>query len=233
VPALELQLAEALAAKAAAERALAEALEGRENLEIVLSEPLAKRGFGPGRSLLQRVISMGQALDAARSPGGCYIAREIPEGHWINELRFEWFARGHGYASTQTQAIPALAKCEPGELYHAATAIMRGASIPIPNGATTAQPPAIVDLAQWLSHLWEWQQLTFPGETLEQVYAHLKEEVRELGDHISDKLEIADCLNLLFCCAFHQGIDPLDALRPRTRSTARGTGGRWVVVGGT
>ncbi len=58
----------------------------------------------------------------------------ITDDHWLNEERFAWFRKGYGYATTQMMAISALSKCDPGELYHVVTAIMRGAGIkdPIP-----------------------------------------------------------------------------------------------------
>ena len=46
------------------------------------------------------------------------IAQGIPKGHWLQGDEFEEFCNGYAYAETQTLAIPALAKCAPGELYY-------------------------------------------------------------------------------------------------------------------
>jgi len=62
-----------------------------------------------------------------------HIARQIKEGSWLQEDRFEWFRKGFGYASTQTRATPALSKASPEEICHAVCAIMRGAGLTEPD----------------------------------------------------------------------------------------------------
>jgi hypothetical protein len=62
-----------------------------------------------------------------------HIAQEIREDSWLHEDRFAWFRKGHGYASTQTRAFPALSQVSPEALYFAVSAIMRGAGMKIPD----------------------------------------------------------------------------------------------------
>ena len=45
---------------------------------------------------------------------------------WLQEDRFAWFRAGLCYASTQTQAVPALSQTKPEDLFFAVTCILRG-----------------------------------------------------------------------------------------------------------
>ncbi len=66
---------------------------------------------------------------------------------------------------------------------------------------------------EFLAELKAWQLKTFPEETIAGVYRHLTEEVEELGGALGDPLELADVLMLALCLCFHQGLDPIEAMR--------------------
>ena len=44
------------------------------------------------------------------------MAEPLPE--WANEPEFAWFKEAYLYASNKTQAIPALSKCTPEEIFY-------------------------------------------------------------------------------------------------------------------
>lgn len=69
--------------------------------------------------------------------GGELIPRhDMPE--WMLAHEYEWFRTGWSYASTQTYAIPAMAKISPVEAFHLMEAIKRGPSLmPAPPPAAT------------------------------------------------------------------------------------------------
>lgn len=67
----------------------------------------------------------------------------------------------------------------------------------------------------FLAQLAEWQLTTFPGESVAGVLSHLREEIDELSDRPGDPDELADCLMLICCLCFHQGIDPIEAMRAK------------------
>lgn len=58
----------------------------------------------------------------------------------------------------------------------------------------------------------QWQCETFPQAGAESKWHHLKEEIEELGDCLSDPSEIADCLLLLIGIAKVQGLDPFQCI---------------------
>ena len=80
----------------------------------------------------------------------------------------------------------------------------------------TAQPPSGRECpAAFQAEQWEWVRKTFPTETPRGVFKHLKEEIKELGDDLSDPKELADCFLLLQCLASHHGVDLYAAARAK------------------
>ena len=60
------------------------------------------------------------------------MANTIKPDSWLNDERYEWFRTGYNYAANSTNAIPALSKVSPEELYYAVTSILYGAEGDIP-----------------------------------------------------------------------------------------------------
>ena len=59
--------------------------------------------------------------------------------------------------------------------------------------------------------IFDWGTATFgAGQRSDGVYAHLKREIKELGDDLNDGEELADCAILLFELAGFAGVDLLD-----------------------
>lgn len=83
------------------------------------------------------------------------------------------------------------------------------------------------ELSAFQAEVTEWAERTFPGSTPEAKWAHLDEEVQELGDCIILKgqdapEEAADCLLILLHIAGAAGFDLLDAARAKhARNLAR------------
>lgn len=79
----------------------------------------------------------------------------------------------------------------------------RGAS----NSASEVPSSTCASLSELQKEQWQWVLATFPGETLEGVIRHLKEEVAELEASPTDADELADCFLLVMCAASHAGVD--------------------------
>jgi hypothetical protein len=62
------------------------------------------------------------------TPGGArvYMAPTVAVDSWLNEERFAWFRQAYGYAATQSNAIPALAKLTPEDTYYLYAALHYG-----------------------------------------------------------------------------------------------------------
>lgn len=69
------------------------------------------------------------------------------------------------------------------------------------------------DLLSFQAEVHEWSQATFPHQTPESKYAHLKREIAELGDNLADGEEMADCFLLLAGLAHMNGVDLMAAAR--------------------
>jgi hypothetical protein len=58
------------------------------------------------------------------------VAPSIASDSWLSEDRFAEFRRAYAYASSQSQAIPGLARLTPEQAYHVWAAIDRGYRLP-------------------------------------------------------------------------------------------------------
>jgi NTP pyrophosphatase (non-canonical NTP hydrolase) len=76
----------------------------------------------------------------------------------------------------------------------------------------------------------KWEQRTFPDETPEELYKHLREECEELIAAPTDPHEYADVILTVLALAEKHGIEVVSALRDKfainiARDWARGPGG--------
>lgn len=75
--------------------------------------------------------------------------------------------------------------------------------------------PASATLEDVLADVWQWQCGTFPTRSPESISAHLLAEARELAEHPTDRMEMADVLMLLAALARDTGTDLTSAVREK------------------